>query len=113
MKTLSSLLVLLVLSVSALSAQTTPEAPTPTESLTRIEANVVTGAVTAYFKTSVVIDGQTYARPTVRTTWNSSTTTVTVGALTLTYGEVMQLVVAIAQQERAEQLAAQSAPSAP
>lgn len=74
----------------------------PTENLVRIQAETTTGQVTAYFEKSVTVDGVTYRQPWESVNWNDSEKTVTVGKLSLNYGEVMQFVVAIAQQERAE-----------
>jgi hypothetical protein len=77
--------------------------PAPTEQLVRIQAETTTGDVTAFFERSVTIDGVKYPAPWQSVSWNNSTKTVTVGERTLTYSEVMQLVRAIALQERAEQ----------
>jgi hypothetical protein len=76
--------------------------PTVTESLVRIQAEVSTGDVTAFFEKSVVIDGVTYKQPWESVSWNSGDKSVKVGDKTMTYGEVMQFVAAIAMQERAE-----------
>ena len=79
--------------------------PTVTETLVRIQAEVVSGDVTAFFEKSVVINGTTYKQPWESVGWNSSVTTVTVNGTTMTYGQVMQFVAAIANQERAAKLA--------
>lgn len=102
-----SLLTALILGLTALFltafAQSTP---TATESLVRIQSEVQTGDVTAFFEKSVTIESVVYKQPWESVAWNSSAKTVTVAGETKTYAEVMQFVVAIAQQERAEQLAA-------
>lgn len=87
--------------------------PEPTEQLVRIQAETSTGDVTAFFEKSVTIAGTTYRQPWESVSWNSSTKTVTVGERTMSYSEVMQLVVAIALQERAAQLAPPTAPEPP
>lgn len=79
-------------------------APAPTEALVRIQSEVSTGDVTAFFEKSVEVNGTKFRQPWESVSWNASQKTVTVGERTLTYAEVMQLVVAIALQERAEQI---------
>lgn len=86
------------------------QAPAPTESLVRIQSEVATGDVTAFFERSVTVAGVTYRQPWESVSWRASDRTVTVGQQTLTYSEVMQLVVAIAMQERAAQQAPPPAP---
>lgn len=76
---------------------------TTSEQLVRIQSDVSSGQVTAFFEKSVAIDGTTYSQPWESVSWNASDKTVTVGDKSMTYGEVMQYVVAIANQERAEQ----------
>lgn len=85
-------------------------AQSPTESLVRIQAETKTGDVQAFFEKSITVNGTTYALPGWESvSWNSGSKTVTVGGETKTYTQVMAFVVAIAQQERAEQVAAQAA----
>lgn len=84
-------------------------APAPTEQLVRIQSEGASGDVTAFFETSVTVDGIVYRKPWQSVSWNASSKTVTVDGRTLTYSEVMRLVVAIAAQERAAQKAAQAA----
>lgn len=94
-----------LLSIGAASA------PVVSEALVRIQSEVTSGAVTAYFEKSVVLDGVTYRQPWEAVSWNADATEVTVNGKTMSYGEVMQFVVAIANQERAtQQAAAQAAP---
>lgn len=81
----------------------------PTEQLVRIQSEVATGDVIAFFEKSVVIEGVTYAQPWQSVSWNNSDKTVTVNGVTMTYAEVMQFVVAIANQEWAERKAAEAA----
>lgn len=97
------LLSLFVGLAALLSVAQTP--PTATESLVRIQAETTTGNVTAFFEKSVTVDSVVYRQPWESVSWVSSTKEVTVNGQTKTYGEVMQYVVAIANQERAEQLA--------
>ena len=82
------------------------------ESLMRIQSEVQSGAVTAFFEKSIVIDGVTYRQPWQSVSWNASDKQVSVGGKTMTYGEVMQFVLAIANQERSEQLASEAAAKA-
>lgn len=84
-------------------------APSVTEQLVRIQSEVASGDVTAFFEKSVTVDGTTFRQPWESASWNASDKEVTVGDLTLTYAQVMGLVVAIATQERA----AQTAPAEP
>lgn len=84
--------------------------PTVTEQLVRIQSEVSTGDVTAFFEKSVTLDGTTFRQPWEPVSWNASDKTVTVGDLTLSYAQVMGLVVAIAMQERAAQTAPAPAP---
>lgn len=79
---------------------------TPSEKLVRIQAETETGDVQAFFETSVVIGDKTFTQPWESVSWNSSDKTVTVNGETKTYAQVMQFVVAIAQQEREAQKAA-------
>lgn len=76
---------------------------TTSEKLVRIQSEVQTGDVTAFFEKSVTVDGTTYVQPWESVSWNSSDKTVTVNGETKTYHDVMVFVVAIAQQERAAQ----------
>jgi len=99
----------ILFSVFGLIAPALAADPTVTESLVRIQSEVTTGDVTAFFETSVTINGATYKQPWESVSWNSSNTTVTVSGTTMTYGQVMQFVAAIANQERAAKLAAQVA----
>lgn len=75
---------------------------TPYENLIRIQSEVRSGDVQAFFESGVTVNGVNYpdAKGWQSVSWNSSTKTVTVGGETKTYAEVMQFVVAIAQQER-------------
>lgn len=88
-------------------------AQTPSESLKRIQAEVASGDVTAFFEKGVTIDGTYYGQPWQSVSWNNSTKTVTVNGKTMTYAEVMQFVVAIANQEWAERKAAEQATPPP
>lgn len=104
------LLALLSAAASAVAfADNPPAVPAPTEQLVRIQSEVASGDVTAFFEISVTVDGVVYRKPWQSVSWNASSKTVTVDGRTLTYSEVMRLVVAIAAQERAEQKAAQAA----
>ena len=78
--------------------------------LVRVQAEVTTGDVTAFFEKSVTVEGVTYKQPWESVSWNASAKTVTAGGRTLTYSEVMQLVAAIAAQEKAEADAAKANP---
>lgn len=84
---------------------------TPIENLVRIQAETTTGDVTAFFEKSVEVDGTTYRQPWESVSWNASDKTVTDGVHTLTYSQVMTLVVLIALQERAESVAATTLPT--
>lgn len=75
--------------------------PVSSTALVRIQAEVSTGDVTAFFEKSVVVEGVTYKQPWESVSWNSSDKTVKVGTKTMTYAEVMQFVAAIAAQEKA------------
>lgn len=94
------LILALSFQLSALSALPAAEPVTAT-ALVRIQAEVATGDVTAFFEKSVTIEGVTYRQPWESVSWNASAKTVTVAGRTLTYAEVMQLVAAIAAQEKA------------
>lgn len=87
---------------------TTAFAQTPTESLKRIQAEVPTGDVQAFFEKSVTVGGTTFRQPWEPVWWNYSSKTVTVDGKTMTYAEVMQFVVAIANQEWAERKQAEA-----
>lgn len=106
MKLLRLLSLAAALSLAAIAQS---PAPAPTEQLVRIQSEVASGDVTAFFETSVTVDGVVYRKPWQSVSWNASSKTVTVDGRTLTYSEVMRLVRAIAEQERAEQKAAQAA----
>lgn len=93
--------------LAVVACATTAFAQTPTETLMRIQAETTTGDVTAFFEKGVTIDGKYYGQPWQSVGWNNSTKTVTVGGVTMTYGQVMQFVVAIADQEWAEKKAAE------
>ncbi len=81
--------------------------PTPhiNEQLVRIQSEVTSGDVQAFFERSVTLDGTTFRQPWESVAWNASDKTVTVGGQTMSYSQVMRFVVAIAMQERAAQLA--------
>lgn len=79
--------------------------PTVTEQLVRIQSEVTSGDVVAFFEKSVTIDGTKFKQPWESVKWNASEKQVSVGGMTLTYSQVMGLVIAIAMQERAEQAA--------
>ena len=97
-------IIMLLLAVLAFAISAFAQAPEPTEQLVRIQSEVSTGDVTAFFEKSVTVAGTTYRQPWESVSWNASDKTVTVNGTTLTYSQVMQLVVAIAMQERAAQL---------
>lgn len=103
--------IMLLLAVPALAVAAF--AQTPSESLKRIQAEVPTGDVTAFFEKGVTIDGTYYGQPWQSVSWNNSDKTVTVNGKTLTYAEVMQFVVAIANQEWADRKAAEAAQPPP
>jgi len=86
--------------------------PIVTEALVRIQSEIQSGAVTAFFEKSAAVDGVTYRQPWASVDWNAGDTLVAVNGQTMTYSQVMQFVVAIANQERAAQLAAQAASEA-
>jgi hypothetical protein len=81
-----------------------------TEQLVRIQAELPSGAVTAFFEESVSVDGVVYRQPWESVSWAASEKTVTVGGESKTYSQVMAFVVAIAAQERAEAVAAKANP---
>jgi hypothetical protein len=108
-----TVLALAFLLLLAPAAFAQPAEPQPTESLVRIQSEVATGDVTAFFEKSVTVAGTTFRQPWESVSWNASTKTVTVGERTMTYAEVMQLVVAIAMQERQAQLSPPPAPPPP
>lgn len=86
--------------------------PTVSEALVRIQSEVSSGDVTAFFEKSVDVGGTIFTQPWESVSWNNPDKTVTVDGVTMTYHEVMKFVIAIAMQERAEQQAAIAAPSA-
>lgn len=102
MKKYTTMLILAVLAF-ATAAFAQPSEPVPTEQLMRIQAEVSTGDVTAFFEESVTVAGKKYPQPWVSVSWNASDETVTVNGQTMTYSQVMQLVVAIAMKEREAQ----------
>lgn len=111
MKTKSTsvlLAALLGLCASAFAAE-----PVTATALVRIQSEVSTGDVTAFFEKSVTVEGTTYKQPWESVSWNSSDKTVQVGDLKLTYSQVMQLVAAIALQEKAAADAAKTIPPHP
>ena len=60
------------------------------------------GQVTAFFEKTVTVEGVQYRQPWTSVSWSiGAQKTVTVAGRTLTYAEVMQLVPAIAAQEKA------------
>lgn len=75
--------------------------PSISEQLVRIQSEVSSGDVTAFFEKSVTVEGTTFRQPWESVSWNASEKTVTVGDQTMTYSKVMQFVVTIAMQERA------------
>jgi hypothetical protein len=92
--------ILLTLALAAV-ALVAAEAPVATETLKRIQCDLETNTVQAYFEKKITVDGQTFVQPWVGVGWTlGSDKTVTVGDKTYTYAEVMAAVVAIANQER-------------
>lgn len=108
MKKLASLLITLGLA-AVLAAQTV------TESLQRIQSDPASNTAQAFFEKKITVSGQTYAQPWTSVQWDTtSTKTVTVSGKTMTYAEVSAFIVAIANQENADQAAAAAAtPPAP
>jgi hypothetical protein len=82
-------------------------AQTVSESLFRIQTDIPTGRVQGFFKRSVTVNGETFEQPMAEVSWEiGADKSVTVGGKTYTYAEVLGAVLAIANQERAEQQAA-------
>jgi opacity protein-like surface antigen len=107
MKSVITIILAVVAFATAAFAQQTPQ---PTEQLVRIQSEVATGDVQAFFEKSVTVNGTVFRLPWESVSWNASEKTVTVNGVTLTYGQVMAFVVAIAQKERQEQLNPPPAP---
>jgi hypothetical protein len=95
---------LLLVGLVALCSVTSAAEPVSSTALVRIQAEVSTGDVTAFFEKSVTVEGVTYKQPWESVSWNASDKTVKVGEATMTYSQVMQFVAAIAQQEYAAKL---------
>jgi hypothetical protein len=104
---------LLLVSLLALCSVTSAAEPVSSTALVRIQAEVSTGDVTAFFEKSVTVEGVTYKQPWESVGWNASDKTVKVGEATMTYSQVMQFVAAIAAQEYAAKLAPPPADPAP
>jgi hypothetical protein len=76
----------------------------PSEKLVRIQAEIPSGDVQAFFENSVTVDDKTFTQPWESVSWNSGDETVTVNGETKTYSQVMQFVVAIANKERSKRI---------
>lgn len=92
---------LIIAGLLAFASVASAAEPVTSTALVRIQAEVSTGDVTAFFEKSVTFDGVTYKQPWESVSWNASDKTVKVGTKTMTYAEVMQFVAAIAVQEKA------------
>lgn len=106
-KTMKNKIVSVLLALAASALLVAAVSVTPYENLVRIQSETQTGDVTAFFESGVIVDSVKYPNSAgwESVSWNNGTKTVTVGGKTMTYAEVMQFVVAIAQQERAAQKA--------
>ena len=108
----NKLINLLLVGLLAFASVASAADPVTSTALVRIQAEVSTGDVTAFFEKSVTFDGVTYKQPWESVSWNASEKTVKVGTKTMTYAEVMQFVAAIAAQEKAAKAAAEAPPPA-
>jgi hypothetical protein len=112
MKTKLLLAVALLGLATLVSAATTPDpVPVPTELLCRVQAEIGTGTFMAFFEKSVLTADGIFRQPWESVSWQASDKKITAAGQTLTYSQVMELVVAIAKQERAEAQAAQTTPA--
>ncbi len=90
----------LLLFLAALGLAGAADAPVVTEALVRIQCDLASGQVQAFFEKTVTVDGQAYRQPWTSVSWaTGSEKTVTVDGKAYTYAEVMAAVVAIANQE--------------
>lgn len=108
------LLLALVLATAAFAQTYTagPEYPwrVQTDVTLNTDGSLKSAPVQTFFRQDLTAGDKVISNDTGNVSWDAVTNsakTVTVGEKTYTYGEVLAAVVAIAQQERAAQLAAQ------